>query len=144
MLLSSLHSSLEGSHILLGGLAVGGAVLHGVQPLLAGLLQSGHCPILGNQLPGQIRQTAAGGLLAQIHAQAVLSVILEQGVGPSGTVAVLIGAVGRGCGRTAPDGGAAGGVGDVHPVTEQLGNQAGIAGLGAAGAGAGELQHGCP
>ncbi|CAN3996972.1 cytidine deaminase, partial [Dysosmobacter welbionis] len=91
---------------------------------------------------GQIRQTAAGGLLAQIHAQAVLSVILEQGVGPSGTMAFLVGAIGRGGSRTAPDGGAAGGVGDVHPVTEQLGNQAGIAGLGAAGAGAGELQHG--
>ncbi|CAN3974044.1 1-deoxy-D-xylulose-5-phosphate synthase, partial [Dysosmobacter welbionis] len=64
------------------------------------------------------------------------------GVGPSGTMAFLVGAIGRGGSRTAPDGGAAGGVGDVHPVTEQLGNQAGIAGLGAAGAGAGELQHG--
>ena len=77
-----------------------------------------------------------------IHAQAVLSVILEQGVGPSGTMAFLVGAIGRGGSRTAPDGGAAGGVGDVHPVTEQLGDETGIAGLGAASAGARELQIG--
>ena len=29
----------------------------------------------------------------------------------------------------APDGGAAGGVGDIHPVAEQLGDQLGIGGL---------------
>ncbi len=38
-----------------------------------------------------------------------------------------------------------GGVGDVHPVAEQLGDETGIAGLGAAGAGAvRELQEGLP
>ena len=50
--------------------------------------------------------------------------------------------VGRGGRGTAPDGGAAGGVGDEHMVAEELGDDAGVAGLGAAGAGAGELQVG--
>ena len=57
-------------------------------------------------------------------------------------MALLVGAVGRGSRGTTPDGGAAGGVGNVHMVAEQLGDETGIAGLGAAGAGAGELQHG--
>jgi hypothetical protein len=47
---------------------------------------------------------------------------------------------GGGC-RVAPDGGAAGGVGDEHAVAEELGDEASIAGLGAAGAGAGELEQ---
>ena len=68
--------------------------------------------------------------------------VLEQAVAPGGTLALSVGAVGGGSGGAAPDGGAAGGVGDVHPVAEQLGHQTGVAGLGAAGAGAGELQVG--
>ena len=72
----------------------------------------------------------------------MLGVILKEGVAPCGTVALLIGAVGRGSRGTAPDGGAAGGVGNIHMVAEQLGDETGIAGLGATGAGAGELQHG--
>ena len=129
-------------YILRGGFRVGLAVFHGVQPLLGGVLQA----LIGvrhrDQLLGQVRQTVADGLLAQIHAQAVLGVVLEQGVGPGGAVAVLVGAIRRGGRGTAPDGGAAGGVGDIHPVTEELGDETGIAGLGAAGAGAGELEEG--
>ena len=45
----------------------------------------------------------------------------------------------RGCG-TAPNGGAAGGVGNVHTVAVQLGGQLGIRSLAAACASAGELQ----
>ncbi|CAN3996973.1 hypothetical protein PBMFNG_PBMFNG_02060, partial [Dysosmobacter welbionis] len=41
-LVHSADAALQGGDVCLGGLAVGGAVLHGVQPLLAGLLQSGH------------------------------------------------------------------------------------------------------
>ena len=45
-------------------------------------------------------------------------------------------------GRTAPDGGAARRVSDIHTIAEQLGYQAGIRGFAAAGAGARELQQG--
>ncbi len=40
------------------------------------------------------------------------------------------------------DGGAAGGVGQIHLVAEELGDQLDIRGLAAAGAGAGELEQG--
>ena len=72
----------------------------------------------------------------------MLCVVLEQGVGPCGAVAVLIGAVRGRRARAAPDGGATGGVGDIHAVAEQLGDEACIGRLGAACAGAGELEHG--
>src|SRR5699024_11841120 len=76
-------------------------------------------------------------------AQAVLGVVLEQGVDPGGTMAaVLVDGVGRDGRGAAPDGGAAGGVGDVHLLTEQLGDQTCVRSLGAAGAGARELQQG--
>ena len=57
-------------------------------------------------------------------------------------MAVLIGAVRGRRARAAPDGGATGGVGDIHAVAEQLGDEACIGRLGAACAGAGELEHG--
>ena len=94
-----------------------------------------------HQLPGLGGQPVADGVLAQIHAQAVLGVVLKQGVGPGGTLALGGGGVGGGGSRAAPDGGTAGGVGDIHPVAEQLGDETGVSGLGTAGAGAGELQQ---
>ena len=126
----------------LGGLSIGGAIVHGVQPSLSGSLQLGTGPLNVHQAAGLGGQILTDLVLANEHAQAVLGVILKEGVAPCGAVALLIGAVGRGSRRTAPDGGAAGGVGDIHMVAEDLGHQTGIAGLGAAGAGAGELQHG--
>ena len=51
---------------------------------------------------------------------------------------VVYGVAGAGA---APDGGAAGGVGDIHSVAEQLGDQTCVGGLGAACAGAGELEQ---
>ncbi len=75
-----------------------------------------------------------------VHAQAVLSVVLEQGVAPCGAASSLLVVYGL-RGGTAPDGGAAGGVGDVHLLAEQLGDQAGVRSLGAACAGAGELKQ---
>src|SRR5699024_759623 len=126
---------LQGGDVLLGGIGVGLAVVHGVEPGLSGSLQVGVGPIHSPQGVGLVHQAVADGFLAQEQTEAVLGVVLKQGVGPSGTAAFLVGAVGRGSGGTAPDGGAAGGVGDVHPVAEELGHEASIAGLGAAGAG---------
>ena len=72
---------LHGSDELGGSALVSGAVLHGIQPLLAGSLNGLVGILHSDQLTGQVSQTVAGGLLAQIHAKAVLSVILEQGGG---------------------------------------------------------------
>ena len=141
-LLHGADALLQGLDVGLGGLGVGGAVVHGVQPRLCGGLQLGTRPLHSDQLAGLVGQILADLVLTGEHTQAVLGVILEQGVAPGGTVAGLVGAVGRRSRGTAPDGGAAGGVGDIHMVAEQLGDETGVAGLGAAGAGAGELQHG--
>ena len=78
----------------------------------------------------------------QVHAEAELGVVLEQGVGPGGTVTLVVGGVGAGGGGTAVDGGAAGGVGHDHAVAEELGDQLDIRSLAAASAGAGELEQG--
>ena len=77
-----------------------------------------------------------------MHTEAVFSGVFEQGVAPSGTEAVLIGAVGHGGSGAAPDGGTAGGVGDHHAFAEELGDELHVGGLAAAGAGAGEFQQG--
>ena len=85
-------------------------------------------------------EVVADLLLAEVEAEAVLGVILEQGVCPGGTLAFLVDGVRRGRSRAAPDGAAAGSVGDHHVIAEQLSYEASIAGLGAACAGAGELE----
>ena len=69
-----------------------------------------------------------------------LGVVLEQGVLPGGAAALAVLAVGQD-GRAAGDGGgAACGVARVHPVAHQLAEQLDVGGLGAAGAGGGELE----
>ena len=61
------------------------------------------------------------------QAQTMLSVILEQGVAPCRTMAaVLVDGVRRDGSGTAPDRGAAGSVGDVHLLAEQLSDQASV------------------
>ena len=81
-------------------------------------------------------------LLAQVHAEAVLGVILEQRVRPCGALTLFVHSVGGGGSRAAPDGGASGRVGNEHVVAVELGNESRVAGLGAARAAAGELQVG--
>ena len=51
----------------LGGLGVGLAVVHGVQPLLGGLLEGGVGPVDSQQGAGLVGQGAADGLLAQVQ-----------------------------------------------------------------------------
>ena len=132
---------LKGGHQGFGGGLVGLAVVHGLQPLGARLLHIRGGVLGGDELLDLAGETGTDGVLAQIHAKAVLGVVLKEGVGPGGAVAGGVDGIGGGSGGAAPDGGAAGGVGDVHPIAEELGHETGIAGLGAAGAGAGELQE---
>ena len=56
-------------------------------------------------------------------------------------MALCVAGVRRGHSGVTPDGGAAGGVGDVHAVAKELGHEARIARLGATGAGARELEQ---
>ena len=126
----------------LDGLGVGLAVVLGVQILLDNSLILGRTLSVLHHGLQPLDEGVADGLLTQVQAQAVLGVVLEQRVSPGHALAVLVDGVGRGGGGTAPDGGAAGGVGHVHPLAANLGDQAGIGGLGTAGAGAGELQQG--
>ncbi|MPM12584.1 hypothetical protein SDC9_58937 [bioreactor metagenome] len=134
-------AAFQRGNILLRRFGAGGAVAHRVQPALGCGLQGGQGVFHGNEGLGLFLQAVADGVLTQIHAKAKLRVVLEQGVCPRGAAALLVHAVRRGGGGTAPDGRAAGGVGNIHPVAVQLGDKTGIAGFGAAGAGAGEFQQ---
>ena len=90
----------------------------------------------GKQLLGLLDHHLANGGVTLQHAEAVLGIVLEQRVRPSGAAAFLVDRIRRGRSGAAPDGGAPGRVGDEHAVAEQLGDKACIGGLGAARAGA--------
>ena len=122
----------------LGGLGV----VDGVNPSLAGGLELIGRTIGSDDVLGSGDQLVLNGLIANGHAQTVLGIVLEQGVVPRRAVTVLVLAVRSGGSGVAPNGGAAGGVGNEHAVAGDLGHQTCIGGLGAAGAGAGELQVG--
>ena len=76
-----------------------------------------------------------------MHTETELGVVLEEGVRPRGSLTLVVLGVGAGGSAAAVDGGAAGGVGDDHPVAEQLGDELDIRGLAAACAGARELEQ---
>ena len=87
-------------------------------------------------------QAVTHRLVTQQHAQAVLGVVLEQGVRPRRPATLGVHRIRRRSGRTAPDGRATRGVGDVHAIAEQTWvTRLGVRRLGATGAGAGELQQ---
>ena len=89
-----------------------------------------------------VNQLVLDCFLAEQVAECVLRVILEQAHRPCGAVAVLVRAVRGGRGRAAVSGRAAGCVGNIHAVAEQLGDQLDVRGLAAACACAGELEVG--
>ncbi len=95
----------------------------------------------GDQCFDQLLELAAVGINRQPHPEAVLGVVLEEGVTPGRTLTAAVDAVGHGREGPAVDGGAAGRVGDNHPVPEELGNEPHVGGLAAAGAGAGKLEE---
>ena len=110
--------------------------------LVEGSLQLSGSLVRTSNLSNALDQVLTDGLLAEVQAQTVLCVILEQGVAPCRTMAaVLVDSVRRDGSSTAPDRGAAGSVGDVHLLAEQLGDQASVRGLSTACAGARELQQ---
>ena len=130
---------LEGRDIGLCGLGIGVSVLQGVDPLLGLGLDRG---ALFDQSLSEGHQVLTDLVLSDEHSQTVLGVVLKQRVAPCRSVTFGVRAVrGSRC-RSAPDRGTTGGVGDVHPVAEQLGDQTGIGSLGTARAGTGELEQG--
>ena len=109
-------------------------------------------PALQGGLQGSVGGGVQGGLgvgldlvallvHGQAHAQGVFGVVLEEGVGQGR--AVTGGGLHHGNGGHGQKHGlgAAGGVGDVHPLAEQLGHQLHVGGLAAAGAGTGKLHQ---
>ena len=80
-------------------------------------------------------------LVCHHHAQTELTEVFEEGVCPSGTLTLLVLAVGRGRNGTGIDGGATGGVGNHLTVTEELRNEFDVRSLTATGASAGELKE---
>ena len=112
-------------------------------------------PLVGRQEAGDelVAEEAAqlldelGGVLGllvegEAHAEAELGVVLEEGVRPGRAAPVAVDGVGRRREVAAVDRRAAGGVGDQHPVAEELRHQLDVRGLAAAEAGAGELEEG--
>ena len=87
-------------------------------------------------------ESLADRVVTQRHAQAVLGVVLEEAVCPRRAMAgVLVDSIRRRGSRAAPDGRAAGRVGNKHPLAEELRDQTRIRRLRAASAGARELKQ---
>ena len=84
----------------------------------------------------------ADSVLSQQEAVSIFGIVLEQTHSPGRAMPFTVGAVGRGRGRATVSGGAAGGVGHIHTVTEQLTHQLDIRCLAAACTGTGELKVG--
>ena len=81
-------------------------------------------------------------VVGEAKAEAEFGVVLEQGIGPGGATALVVGAPGGGGQAAAVDRGAAGGIGHHHPITEELAGELDVGRFAAAGAGAGELEQG--
>ena len=117
-----------------------GAVVDVGQPVGAGRLQFVAHRQFGRRF--DVRRQAQPRLFdAEEHAVAVFGVVFEQGVGPGRAVAEMILRIGHRRRAGAPDRGAAGRVGDHHPVAEQLSDQLGVRRLAAAAASAGKLEQ---
>ncbi len=114
-----------------------------VHPKPEGFLQLSR-DVLLQQPFHQLSQLASAGAQGQVHAVAELRIVFEEGVGPARSMPVLVKGVRAGGGAAAVDGGAARGVGDDHPVAEELGGQLDVGGLAAAGTGSGELEERLP
>ena len=100
-----------------GGSGLGGlGVVDGVDPSRPAALSSSDGPSAAMMSPGSGDQLVLDGLVTDGHAQTVLGIVLEQGVVPRRAVTVLVLAVRSSGSGVAPNGGAAGGVGDEHAV----------------------------
>ena len=113
-LAASLSSLLQLGDQGIGGLAGSSAVGLSVQIGLAGFLQGAfgllhHLFNLSSQALPQL--TGGDG-----NAQAELGVVLEEGVSPGRTAALLVDSVGNSRCAAAPDGGTTSGVGNAHAV----------------------------
>ena len=141
LLLSAELGALQHGQQLVGSHGGGIQVVIGLQPLGDGGLHGG---ILGHavQLLNELRHSSTQLLHSQAHTIGELGVVFKQGVGPCHALAFLILAV-RHAGHSGTPGlGAAGGVGQVHLVAVELGQELDVGRLAAAGAGPVELHQG--
>ena len=119
---------------------VGIQIVEGGQPSVDGRLQLR----AGNQrqqLLSHLLDVGPALLGSQHHAQTVLGLILEQGTVEGRATALLVLGIGQGRECTGPSQRAAHAVDPVGLFAVQLGDELGIGGLAAAGAGAGELHQ---
>jgi hypothetical protein len=98
-------------------------------------------PISGASRVTSSRQTPSAGRAPRPHAEAELGVVFKQRVGPRRPAPSGVLGVRRGGQVAAVDRRAAGGVGDIHAVAEELRQQLDVRRLAAARAGAGELKQ---
>ena len=129
----------QGLELVARGLGGGGVAL-ACQPGAGGFFDGGagggfrH---LGQQI-GQLGAALGNG---HVEAVAELGGVFEQGVVPGGAEAVLVGAIGRGRGRSAPNGRATRSVGDHHAFAKELGDELDVGRFAATRARAGELKQ---
>jgi len=119
---------------------VGIQIVEGGQPCVDGTLQL----CAGDQrqqLLSHLLDVGPALLGSQHHAQTVLGLILEQGTVEGRATALLVLGIGQGRECTGPSQRAAHAVDPVGLFAVQLGDELGIGGLAAAGAGAGELHQ---
>ncbi|KAF5044330.1 hypothetical protein DSECCO2_492900 [anaerobic digester metagenome] len=92
-------------------------------------------------LDDQVDQLGLTLGIGHLYAVSELGGVLEQGVAPGRAVPFGVDRVGSGRSGSAPDGGAARGVGDDHALAEELGQHLDVGGFAAARAGAGEFHQ---
>ena len=136
-------SGLDLGHALTLGLDVLVGLLggHGGDRVLQKLLELSGRALGGDDALGKFLGELLLLVAGDHHAEAELSVILEEGVRPCGALALGRLAVGGGGEVAAVDGGAARGIGDAEVIAADLGEHLDVRGLAATRAGAGELKE---
>ena len=110
-------------------------------PFLSGLLVCLAHLVALNHLVEEGLNACTHLLVGQYHTQTELAEILEEGVGPCGTLTLLVGGVRRGGDRAGIDGGAARSVGHHLTVAKELGDEFNVGRFAATRAGTAELEE---
>ncbi len=124
-----------------GGNAGSGGIVLVFKPFGTGGLDVGVGPVNGDESLDGVNEFRATLVNGESHAETVFGVIFEQRVRPCRTSALLVDGVRSGRIRTAPNGRAACGVGNIHTLAEELSDEFGIRSFATTCACAGELKQ---
>ena len=136
-------SGVDERHHLVGHLAGDVGVFLVVYPALGELFHFGTRAVAHSDFLQQVGQTGFHLLVGHHHTQTKFAEVLKERVGPSGTLPLLVGGVGRGGDGARVDGRAAGGVGNHLTVAKELADELDVRCFAATRAGAGELKERC-